>query len=208
MGGQKKKTPADTYFKDRYDMMYYQYMFYIVRVVGRDAESVIDVGSNRCDYLNWMWWIENKTSLDLKTPLRGGGVKSIKENFITWAPDKYYDLVLCLQTLEHISEVNEFSQKLISVGRHLIVSVPFEWPVGTKYHVNDPVSHEKLENWMQRKPNYSVVVEEPFPSSDGKSRRLVAYYDTENPNRKIGRSERKKKRPIYAEDADGETDGA
>lgn len=205
-----EKKPArksDTYFRDRYDLLYYQYMFYIARVVGRDAQSVLDVGSNRCDYIDWLWWIPTRTSLDLNAPHEGPGVRAIRQDFLTWVPDRAYDLVLCLQTLEHIPEVAAFSRKLLKTGRHLIVSVPFEWPEGTQYHVNDPVTREKLDGWMQRPPNYAQVVDEPFPSSDGKSRRLIAYYDTADPERRPGRDDRLQRRPrLPPADTSGATD--
>lgn len=190
------ESRSQLYFRERYDMLYYQYVFYMVRVVGATSTSVLDVGSNRCDYLNWLWWIEKKTSLDLNTPYRGKGITSFKEDFLTWNPDQYYDLVLCLQTLEHIPDAESFARKLLQVGRHVIVSVPHNWPEGaTISHIHDPVDEPKLVRWMGRKPNYSVVVEEPFPGNNGKGARLVAYFDSEKPDRRVGRKDRLERRP-------------
>lgn len=184
------------YFRKRYDMLYYQYVFHMVRVVGASSTSVLDVGSNRCDYLDWFWWITKKTSLDLNSPYQAQGITSFKEDFITWIPDQYYDLVLCLQTLEHIPDVVSFARKLLRVGRHVIVSVPYNWPEGaTRSHIHDPVDEEKLIRWVGRPPNYSVIVEEPFLASSGKASRLVAYFDTKKPSRKVTRKDRLKRRP-------------
>ena len=55
-----------------------------------------------CRYLEWFDGFE-RTSV--ATPTRGctlDGVRVIHSGVIDWKPDREYDLVLCLQVLEHI----------------------------------------------------------------------------------------------------------
>ena len=40
-----------TYWEKRMDMLYYQYVDYIIRTLGHDAQSIIDIGTAGCPYL-------------------------------------------------------------------------------------------------------------------------------------------------------------
>jgi hypothetical protein len=51
--------------------------------------------------------------------------------------------------------------------------------------VHDPVDEAKLFSWFDRDPNYSYVVKEPFT----KARRIVCYYDRDNPERVVSKDE-------------------
>jgi hypothetical protein len=75
----------------------------------------------------------------------------------------------------------------------LMVSVPYKWPAGhLKCHVNDPVDLDSLAEWFGRKPNYHIVVREPFTGRIGT--RLIALYDADDPKRRFGREIRKTRR--------------
>ena len=43
---------SGAYWRKRSDMMYYKFLDYILRSVGKDAGSLIDVGSGNCPYLD------------------------------------------------------------------------------------------------------------------------------------------------------------
>jgi hypothetical protein len=96
-----------------------------------------------------------------------------------------------------VDRPDRFLQKLFSVARHVIVSVPYEWPEGSSsQHVQDPVDREKLCSWGQREPNYHQVVTEPFADRySKKARRLVAYYDVERPDRAVTGAQVKARQP-------------
>lgn len=112
------------YWERRADSLYLQYVFFLARVVGRNAQSVIDVGSNDCPYLEWLDWIPRKVSVDLDAPYSSPTVEGLKGDFLTLELDDGFDLGLCLQVLEHIPDVIAFAGKLMATAPHLIVSVP------------------------------------------------------------------------------------
>jgi trans-aconitate methyltransferase len=83
----------------------------------------------------------------------------IQADFYTWKPDRNYDVVLCLQVLEHLDNPKEFAQKLLQVGKTVIISVPYKWKEGScKYHTQDPIDKEKLKGWVGREPDEQHVV--------------------------------------------------
>jgi hypothetical protein len=179
------------YWERRADSLYLQYVFFLARVVGRNARSVIDVGSNDCPYLEWLGWISRKVSVDIDAPYSSPAVEGVKGDFLTLDLDESFDLALCLQVLEHIPDVAAFARKLMATAPHLIVSVPYNWEPGEAQHLHDPVDEEKLASWFGRMPNYRIVVREPF----FKKRRMVAYFDRENPRRRITKPEVHDRRP-------------
>ncbi len=170
-----------SYWDKRKNNIYLRYVDYIMCALSNETKSIIDVGSRNCPYLDWFPWATERVSLDLKTPFKGPGVRSIKTDFLTWQPDKHYDVVLCLQVLEHVPPVEEFAHKLLTLGRHVIVSVPYKWPeTAMQGHVHDPIDRKKFQSWFPRRPDYMIVAREPMSRSQ-MSGRLVAYFDTERP---------------------------
>lgn len=187
------------YWDRRADSLYLQYVLFLARVVGRDARSVIDVGSNDCPYLEWLDWIPRKLSVDLNAPYSSAAVEGRKGDFLDLEIRESFDLGLCLQVLEHIPDVAAFARKLLLTTPHLIVSVPYRWDPGEAEHIHDPVDEVKLAAWFGRKPNYRIVVREPF----FRKRRMIAYFDRENPARRITKAEVHQRRssPLIARPA-------
>lgn len=113
-----------------------------------------------CRYLEWFDGFE-RTSIE--TPTRGctiDGVRVFHSDFMDWEPDQQYDLVLCLQVLEHIPDPTPFARKLFECGRVVIVSVPYRWEAGAcSEHIHDPVDERKLREWMGRKTAEHTVVD-------------------------------------------------
>lgn len=171
------------YWERRKNSIYLRFVDYIVSSVGANAASLIDIGSRDCAYFSWFPWIEERVSLDLKAPYVGDGVRSIVADFFAWQPDKRYDVALCLQVLEHIEDAATFSRKLVDLADHVIVSVPYKWrPGSVTTHVQDPIDINKFNSWFPIRPTYYSVVSEPFSRRNG--RRIVAYFDTQEPESK------------------------
>ncbi|MEL7301267.1 MAG: methyltransferase domain-containing protein [Pseudomonadota bacterium] len=173
------------YWRDRSDLLYYRYIEYILRVVGRDAKSLLDVGSGNSPYLEWFDWIEDRRSVDIRVPYSSDNVQGIKGDIHKLSFDKTFDLCTCFQVLEHVPDAAAFARRLQELSETLIISVPFKWPENwTKGHIHDPVDYEKLTGWMGRKANYKMVVREPFRRNQ--HQRLIAIYDRD-PDRRFGR---------------------
>jgi len=181
------------YWRQRSDLLYYQYFRFIVRCVGAQAASLVDIGSGNAPYLEWFDWIPERVSVDLKTPYRSETVRGVAGDILTLDLPRF-DLCTCLQVLEHVPEVEPFARRLLELGGLVLVSVPFQWPAGsTRGHVNDPVDLAKLTAWFGRAPNYSQVVQEPFTGPKGS--RLFALYDPADPARRFGFEARQGRRP-------------
>jgi hypothetical protein len=132
-------------------MMYYREVVRLALAHAPDARSVIDVGSMNSPFILRFDWIPEKASLDLYKQGRLRRVKNIRADFLTWQPDRMYDLVLCLQVLEHLDKPAPFARKLLACGRRVIVTVPYRWPPGHEpSHVQDPVDEAKLAAWLGR----------------------------------------------------------
>lgn len=154
-------TSANAYWEERKDILYYQVVRTLTSHIGRKAESIIDVGSAGCPYLDWYDHIPNRTSVDLKAPYKAEGISSYTSDFLEWQPDRKYDIVTCLQVLEHVPHATEFAQKLLSLGHVVVVSLPYRWPHGkTKSHIHDPVDRDKILTWFGRKPNFEYICRE------------------------------------------------
>jgi hypothetical protein len=165
------------YWAGRSDMIYYKYIDYIVRVIGVNAKSIIDVGSGNSPYLEWFNWIDKKVSIDIQAPYSSCNVEAITANILDYKFYDKFDICMCLQVLEHVKDPEPFARKLFDLSDLVIISVPYKWPKGVSNgHVNDPVDRKKLEEWTQRKPNHSFVIREPFKNSSSASR-LISIYD-------------------------------
>jgi hypothetical protein len=167
---------SGAYWKKRSDLLYYRYIDYILRTVGKDAQSLADVGTGGCKYLEWFDWIPDLVSIDIAKPYTSESIRGINGNILDMKFEEKYDICTCFQVLEHIPKAKKFARKLFDIGEMVIVSVPYEWPAGNvPGHVHDPVNEKKLKKWMGREPNYQILVEEPFRYGTGK--RLIAIYD-------------------------------
>lgn len=164
------------YAEKRYGAAYYYYVAAFVAAFGKEAKSIIDVGSNRIPLVENFDWIPDRYSLDILSPVQSDKVTAIKADFFTYTVEKKFDLAMCLQVLEHIDDAERFAQKLFAIGNHVIISVPYKWPKGhTKSHVQDPVDEEKLRSWTHRDPSHLLLVPEPLIRGEV-AYRMLAYY--------------------------------
>lgn len=184
-----EETPAAKdkwveYWNDRFDLIYYQVVDYIVRAVGADARSLVDVGTGGCPYLEWFDWIDRRVSIDINKPYASATVEGLRANILTDPVPDGFDICTCLQVLEHVRDATSFARRLPQLARTVIVSVPYKWPENrTQGHIHDPVDLEKLTQWFGRPPNYQMTVQEPLRRT--KNLRLIAIFD-EDPKRVFG----------------------
>jgi len=180
-----KSFESGAYWQKRRDLIYYHYFHFLIRCLGADARSLVDVGSGNAPYLDWFDWIPERVSVDLQVPYQSEGVRGVKGNIHELAFDHRFDICTCLQVLEHVPDAGAFARRLTEIGRIVLVSVPYKWPAGSnKHHVHDPVDAAKVAAWFGRKPDYQILVREPFVKRQ--STRLFAVYDVENPGRSFG----------------------
>jgi hypothetical protein len=160
----------DSYWKSRKECNYYKKVLEIIQRYN-NYESIIDIGSANTEILKDLSF-KDKVCLDCNKLPENEGVRTIKCDFYNWIPDKKYDIVTCLQVLEHLDNPEAFAKKLFDLSdKVVIISVPYKWPKGfCKYHVQDPVSEEKLLSWTGRSCNESYIIE------DASVKRIVCVY--------------------------------
>jgi SAM-dependent methyltransferase len=159
-----------TYWDARSHYRYYQE---VVRLAQRHVPTggrVIDVGAKEAELLRQLSWFESRVALDTRYVMPLRGIETVIADFHEWEPDGLFDLVLCLQVIEHLPRPLPFARKLLRTGRTVIISVPYRWPAGEhESHLQDPVDHDKLRTWTGAEPIETSIVE------DGKQR-LVSVY--------------------------------
>ena len=166
---------GDEYWSGRAGLRYYQVVREVCSRVAPHAQSIIDVGSNSCPQLEWFPDAQRRVSLDLEAPYRAPNIESIVCDFLEYSPEVKFDLVLCLQVLEHIDDPAPFARHLLEVGRDVVISVPYLWPEGAcHWHCQDPVDEAKVFGWFGREPDALHIVEEAKASRF--SKRLVCHY--------------------------------
>lgn len=160
-----------TYWEQRKTLNYYQRVLDYARTYVPDGTHLLDVGGRNCEYILWFDWFAERTVVDLVPPADLPGVTALQQDFLTMDVEAPYDLVLCLQVLEHLDDPVPFCRKLFDTGHTVILSVPYKWPRGTcAYHVQDPVDEAKVHTWAGRPWTTHAIV------TDGRLRRLVAVY--------------------------------
>ena len=154
----------NTYWEGRKELQYYRTVREFAAKYSPDGKTLLDVGGGvglGCRYLEWYDEFEERTSVE--TPTKGctlDGVRVIHSDFMDWLPDQKYDLVLCLQVLEHIPDPTAFARKLFECGNVVIVSVPYCWKAGVcTSHIHDPVDESKLLKWLGRESIEMQVID-------------------------------------------------
>jgi hypothetical protein len=160
------------YWTDRKEFNYYKKTIELATRFASDAESVIEVGAGRTKLLEEITWVKEKIAIDLERKPTIQGALNIHADFMKYKAKKCHDLVFCLQVLEHLTQPELFMKKLLQTGKKVIISVPYEWPEGLCiYHVQDPVSNEKVLQWAGKDWLHSEIVD------DAGMKRLVAVFD-------------------------------
>jgi hypothetical protein len=139
------------YWEVRKNYRYFTDVVRLARQHAGNAQSVLDVGPRDTPFVRELAWIPAKTALDLQFMPMIVGATNLQGDFLQYQPERPFDLVLCLQVLEHLDDPTTFARKLLATGKTVIISVPYRWPLGTcKWHPQDPIDEEKLLGWMGR----------------------------------------------------------
>ena len=159
------------YWQLRREFNYYREVVRLAKHYVPLGGRAIDVGASDARLLSRLDWFSHRIALDVRRIPRQRGVETIVRDFMTYESAHDIDLVFCLQVLEHLADPSSFAQKVLRTGRTAIISVPWQWPRGLgEGHVQDPIDGGKLEQWTQRVPVETVIVE------DKGRKRLIAVY--------------------------------
>ncbi len=162
-----------SYWEKRKHLKYYQQVIRLAEKYVPAGGQVIDVGSHETHLLGQLHWFARRVALDLYTIPPRPGIETIEmTDFLQYQPGTHFDLVLCLQVLEHLRNPGIFAQKLLRTGRTVIISVPYKWPEHvSRNHIQDPVDDAKLESWTRRQPIETRIVTNGM-------QRLIAVYQS------------------------------
>ena len=149
------KYPADIkyYWQGRKDHDLYAFTRSAAKVFFGNAKSAIDVGSYVGGLICDLEWIDKRIATDIQKLEKNwddvDGVEFISgDAFCLDFPAKF-DLVISNQTIEHLEEPSQFVEKLLSIGRGLIITTTFETPFGLiDGHIQDPIDMEKFKSWF------------------------------------------------------------
>lgn len=156
IGGRNIDLPLDreNYWADRMNHDVYRLTVALARGMFYDAKSAIDVGCYTSGLICELDWIDQRVASDIQTKLENewrhvDGVQFEGGDAFNLDFHKSFDLVISNQTIEHVEQPADFAEKLLSLGRGLIVSTTFEVAAGTiEGHIQDPISFEKFESWF------------------------------------------------------------
>jgi hypothetical protein len=159
------------YWDARRHLRYYREAARLARVHVPEGGAVLDVGAHEAELVAELDWFARRVALDTRYVMPRRGVETVVCDFAHYRPDGRFDLVLCLQVLEHLADPAAFARKLLATGRTAIVSVPYRWPAGElESHRHDPVDEAKLREWTGADPIDSALVDD-----HGRPRLICVY---------------------------------
>lgn len=172
-----KKYDLSSYFESRKDLLYYKKTLSILNDLSEHNDSLLDVGGWKGEFISKVNGFTDKTVIDLHKKPKNfpEDINFISSDFIKANINKKYDVVICMQVLEHIDNdiIHRFTQKLFEVGTIVLISVPYKWEKGAcKYHIQDPVDENKLKSWTKKEPSKTWIIKE----KKSKLSRLIALY--------------------------------
>jgi hypothetical protein len=166
-----RRLSLSGYWETRRHMNYYREAVRLAREHVSGGDRVLDVGSEETRLLGELDGFERRVALDIRPFPPQPGVERVVADFLEYRPDGPFDLVLCLQVLEHVDAPGPFARKLLATGRVVIISVPYRWPKGLEEdHIHDPIDEAKLRSWTGADPVEVCLV------TDRSRQRLIAVY--------------------------------
>ena len=156
LSGRTFDLPIDrkNYWKDRAHHDLYRLTVAMAQAMFSDAKSAIDVGCYTSGILCELDWIERRVASDISSHLASSwkhvpGVEFVPGNAFELDFGQTFDLVLSNQTVEHVEDPKGFVEKLLSIGRGLIISTTYEVPFGViEGHIQDPIDLDKFKSWF------------------------------------------------------------
>ena len=121
------------YWRIRQSLRYFQYTYKFVNAL-EECSSILDVGGGPSGFLQKVdpRKYTKRVLLDLEQlEFTGEGstppTMVIEGDFLD-TPLPLFDVVVCLQVMEHILDKHKFATKLLRVAqKYLIVTVPYKW---------------------------------------------------------------------------------
>lgn len=184
--GKVVRGPDDIggYWQDRMNHDLYRLMVGMTRSLFPNAGSAIDVGCYTSALIVEMDWITRRVATDLQTYLSDNwkdvdGVDFQEGNAFNLKFDQLFDLVISNQTIEHLDDSSGFVEKLLSIGKGLIISTTYETPAGLiDGHIQDPIDMQKFKSWFPVNIDSYTICQHPFNKN---IRHIIAVIKNSHP---------------------------
>lgn len=188
IGGKAVEVPIDIkdYWLGRHRHDLYRLMPSLARGIFWDAKTAIDVGCYTSGLICEMDWIEKRVASDLNSNLVSNwapvkDVEFVPGNAFELDFDERFDLVISNQTVEHVDNPAGFVEKLLDLGRGLIISTTYEVESGAiEGHIQDPISFEKFQSWFPCELDSWLICHHPTARS---LKHIVGIVKQSHPNR-------------------------
>lgn len=130
-------------------------------LVGKDFNKVIEIGSYTFPLVKWAHTVD----------IKGTPNQFYDLDLYPWPfPDKQFDLLIALQTLEHLERRDRAFQEIKRVAKNAIISLPFEWN-NPEDHVHFGITEDKISQWTGGEvPAVKLIKEDSF-------KRIVLFYN-------------------------------
>jgi 2-polyprenyl-3-methyl-5-hydroxy-6-metoxy-1,4-benzoquinol methylase len=188
IGGKSVVVPTDRsdYWANRANHDLYRFMKSTAAAMFPDAKSAIDVGCYTSGLICEFDWINRRVASDLQN-LKAEwadvpNVDFVHGNAFELELCETFDLVISNQTIEHLEKPKEFVDKLLSIGRGLIISTTYETEAGLiDGHIQDPISMEKFLSWFPCELDAYIICE--HPTANKRLLHIIAVVKKYHPNR-------------------------
>lgn len=162
------------YWEDRRNSVYIHVCRQLIKIMGRSAKAVADIGSNQTPTLDFYPGCPLKYSVDPGSPYESHDVTSVREDFLKWAPPEPIHFLSCLQVMEHVADATSFAARLLEVSEVALVSVPYmEAPGLNEGHIHSRIDLQRITEWFGRAPNYHYIAKELSGCE-----RIICVFDT------------------------------
>jgi hypothetical protein len=144
---------VNNYWSDRKNHDLYKLTRALAHAFFSDAHSAIDVGSYVGAIMCDLDWIDKRIVTDIQDLRKNweavDNVKFVMGDAFDLDFEELFDLVISNQTVEHLDRPGEFIEKLLHLGRGLIVTTTYETPHGLiPGHTQDPIDMDKFLSWF------------------------------------------------------------
>lgn len=173
------------YWLSRAHAKLYKRIRQIVSNESASAETMLEVGSYLTPISAEFQWIPKRTVTDMqiwKAPSWFWdrlGMEAIDGDFMNFPTDSKYDVVLCLQVVEHLPDdlVSKFIQKMVQLGKTTIVSTTYlhpHWYTESWGHLQDPIDKDKFTKWFGDNATLDIeIIENANPIKDPKTHEAI-----------------------------------
>lgn len=161
------------YYANRQYKQYYQVVADTVRLIRHSVPlaSVLDVGPADVPLVTELG-IPDCTVLEPQFPRQFDGCEWLRGDVCGYEFGRKFDLVMCLQCLEHIEDIDAACSALFRAAeKYLVVSLPWQWGKGWEPgHIHDPIDMDWIVRHLGKPTSHTLCDDPP-------TRHIVCTYE-------------------------------